>query len=74
MIFLNVVNIIMLCKRPFYQTCQLYSLFCQSSTDFSVLPLSSRIFRLLSFTIVYIIFWPIVTKNVPDYSSNVTFY
>ena len=52
----------------------LYSLFRQSSTDFSILPFSSRIFRSLSFAIVYIIFWPIIPKNVPNYSSNVTFY
>ena len=64
----------LLCKRLLYQ-------FCNFILYFVSLLLTSPYFRsLLEYSahfrsLVYIIpFWPILPKNVPDYSSNMTFY
>ena len=46
-----------------------YSSFRQPSADFSLFLLLSRLFCSLLFATIYIVFWPILPKNVPDYSS-----
>ena len=63
-----------LCKHPFYQTCNFilyfFSLLLTSPYFRSLLEYSTH-FHSLQFTSS---FWPNLPKNVPDYSSNVTFY
>ena len=54
---------------PLLQIHNIYSLFRQPSADFSLFLLLSRLFRSLPFATIYIIFWPLLPKNVPDYSS-----
>ena len=56
------------CVNASYTYHNIYSLFCQSSTDFSVFLLPSRLFHSLPLASIYIIFAASIPRNVPDSS------